>query len=74
VVLQESLWLSAFGFLPGMIVAAMLYAALGWATGLLLDLTAPRVIGVLFLTVMMCVVSGCLALRRVFQADPAELF
>jgi len=74
VVLQESLWLSAFGFLPGIVVAAMLYAALGWATGLLLDLTAPRVIGVLFLTVMMCVVSGCLALRRVFQADPAELF
>jgi len=74
VVLQESLWLSAFGFLPGIVVAAILYAALGWATGLLMDLSAPRVIGVLALTIIMCVVSGCLALRRVFQADPAELF
>jgi putative ABC transport system permease protein len=74
VVLQESLWLSAFGFVPGIIVAAILYGALGWSTGLLLDLTVKRVIGVLLLTLAMCIVSGCLALRRVFQADPAELF
>jgi ABC-type lipoprotein release transport system permease subunit len=32
------------------------------------------VIGVLLMTIAMCIVSGCLALRRVFQADPAELF
>lgn len=74
VVLQESLWLSAFGFLPGVILTLVLYASLGWLTGLLLDLTTPRLVGVLALTVAMCIVSGCLALRRVFQADPAELF
>jgi putative ABC transport system permease protein len=74
VVLQESLWLSVFGFAPGIVVAGILYAALGWSTGLLLDLTAGRVLGVLLLTLAMCTVSGCLALRRVFQADPAELF
>lgn len=74
VVLQESLWLSIFGFLPGIVVAGALYTVLSWKTGLLLDLSAPRVMGVLLLTVIMCVSSGCLALRRVFQADPAELF
>ena len=74
VVLQESLWLSAFGFAPGIAVAAILYGALSWSTGLLLDLTVGRVLGVLLLTLAMCMVSGCLALRRVFQADPAELF
>jgi putative ABC transport system permease protein len=74
VVLQESLWLSAFGFVPGIVAAAAMYGVLGWLTGLLLNLTAPRVLGVLFLTLAMCIVSGCLALRRVFQADPAELF
>jgi putative ABC transport system permease protein len=74
VVLQESLWLSAFGFVPGIVTAGLLYGVLGWLTGLLLNLTAPRVLGVLFLTLAMCIVSGCLALRRVFQADPAELF
>ncbi len=74
VVLQQSLWLSIFGFVPGVLVAGALYLALGWLTGLLLDLTVPRVLGVLVLTLTMCVISGCLALRRVFQADPAELF
>ena len=63
-VLQESLWLSAFGFLPGVLVTAILYGTLSWLTGLLLDLTAARVVGVLVLTVAMCIVSGCLALRR----------
>jgi len=74
VVLQESLWLSAFGFVPGIIVAGGLYMSLSALTGLLMDLTAARVVGVLLLTLAMCIVSGCLALRRVFQADPAELF
>ena len=32
-------------FCRAIVVAALLYAALGWTTGLLLDLTAPRVIG-----------------------------
>jgi putative ABC transport system permease protein len=73
-VLQESLWLSLFGFLPGVLVAGLLYTSLGKLTGLLLDLTALRVLGVLLMTLAMCIVSGCLALRRVFQADPAELF
>ncbi len=73
-VLQESLWLSLFGFLPGILVAGLLYTSLGRLTGLLLDLTALRVLGVLLMTLSMCIVSGCLALRRVFQADPAELF
>ena len=44
-VLQESLWLSLFGFLPGILVAAVLYTSLGRLTGLLLDLTALRRIG-----------------------------
>ncbi|HEY4309221.1 MAG TPA: ABC transporter permease DevC [Pirellulales bacterium] len=73
-VLQESLWLSLFGFAPGVLVATLLYTSLGHLTGLLLNLTASRVIGVLLMTIAMCIVSGCLALRRVFQADPAELF
>jgi putative ABC transport system permease protein len=39
-----------------------------------LDLTLPRAASVLALTVLMCVVSGCLAMRRLLAADPAELF
>jgi len=29
---------------------------------------------VLLLTIFMCVGSGCLAMRKVLSADPAELF
>jgi len=73
-VLQEALLLSIFGFIPGVLVSGALYKVLEWATGLLLDLTLPRAASVLALTVLMCVVSGCLAMRRLLAADPAELF
>jgi ABC-type lipoprotein release transport system permease subunit len=29
---------------------------------------------VLFMSMAMCIVSGCLAVRRVMELDPAELF
>jgi putative ABC transport system permease protein len=43
-------------------------------TGLPLFLTAGRIGLILVLTVSMCIVSGLLALRKVQQADPAEVF
>ncbi len=43
-------------------------------TGLLLHFTPERVAFVSLMTVSMCVVAGILAVRKVLQADPAELF
>lgn len=74
VVLAEALWLSVFGFFPGLLVAEGLYVGLAEATGLLMQLTLARAGLVLLLTVTMCVASGCLAMRKVLTADPAELF
>ena len=73
-VLAESVYLSLLSFIPGMLLSLGLYAALAHWTGLLMILNVPRAASVLLLTLAMCVVSGCLAMRKVLAADPAELF
>lgn len=74
VVLQQSVILSLLGFLPGATISIGLYQILSQQTGLLLSFTSDRAAIVLILTTLMCIVSGCLALRKVLVADPAELF
>jgi putative ABC transport system permease protein len=73
-VLMESVYLSLLSFLPGTLVSLGLYEALARSTGLLMILNVPRAASVLLLTLAMCVASGCLAMRKVLAADPAELF
>jgi putative ABC transport system permease protein len=74
VVLQEALILAAAGFVPGMAVTFGIYLLLAELTGLPLRLTPGRFGLVLGLTVVMCVASGLLALRKVQTVDPAEVF
>jgi len=73
-VLQESLFLSILGFIPGVLISAALYTIVGRYTGLLMRLTIDRAALVLVLTIAMCVVSGLLTMRKLLRADPAELF
>jgi putative ABC transport system permease protein len=73
-VLLESVLLSLLSFVPGLLVSYALYEALARTTGLLMILNFTRAGSVLLLTIAMCVVSGCLAMRKVAAADPAELF
>lgn len=73
-VLTESFYLSLLSFIPGLIVSLGLYAVLARWTGLLMMLNFPRAASVYLLTLAMCVFSGCLAMRKVLAADPAELF
>jgi putative ABC transport system permease protein len=73
-VLQQALFLSLFGFLPGLAVSALLYALLAGFTGLPMEVTLGRVGFILILTVVMCIISGSIAVRKVQTADPAEVF
>ncbi|OHB76778.1 MAG: hypothetical protein A2W31_12565 [Planctomycetes bacterium RBG_16_64_10] len=73
-VLQTSLYLSVFSYLPGLLLSLWLYQLLSANTGLLMMLSIPRAAWVLLLTLTMCIISGCLAMRRVLAADPADLF
>ena len=74
IVIQESLILSVFGYLPGVLVSQLAYTASQKATLLPLKLTVARVVVVYFLTVLMCAISAALAMRRLKAADPAEIF
>jgi putative ABC transport system permease protein len=74
VVIQESIILSLLGFVPGVGFSVLVYKIAGDATMLLLRMPLSRIVIVYILTAWMCVVSGGLAVRRVYEADPAEIF
>lgn len=74
IVIQQGLILAVIGFVPGALVAILLYRAAGEATMLPLEMTAGRAVLVLGLTIAMCLFSGIVALRKVRSADPADVF
>ena len=74
VVFEEAVVLAGLGFLPGLLVSVVLYAAVSAATGLPLSMTMARPPLVLVGTVLMCAVSGAIATRRLARANPADLF
>jgi putative ABC transport system permease protein len=74
VVLEEALFLSLLGFVPGLLISWAIYKLVAATTGLPMRFTAGRVGLVLVLSVAMCIVSGVIAVRKVLTADPAEVF
>ncbi len=74
VVLAQAVILALLGFVPGLAVSQGLYMLTAWKTRLPLDMTTVRVVGVLGLSLGMCIISGLLALRKLRCADPADLF
>ncbi len=73
-VLCQSFYLACIGFIPGLLITLSLYELLADASGLVMRLTVPRIAWVWFLTLAMCLLSGLLALRKLWRADPASLF
>lgn len=73
-VVSEALYLSLLGFFPGLLASWLLYQWLASARGLLMILNLPRASFVLMLTIAMCTISGFLVMRKVLEAEPAELF
>ena len=74
IILEEAVILGVLGFLPGVTLAFLIYAAMAGATGLPIAMDASRAFGVLAGTIIACALSGALAARRLKGADPAELF
>jgi putative ABC transport system permease protein len=74
VVCRQALWLALLGFVPATLCAEFVYSRLSGWTGLPMEM-APNTVGlVLILTLAMCLSSAYFAIRKLFQADPAELF
>ncbi len=74
VVLQEALILSVLGYLPGFGLSWLLYNLTRNATALPLTMVTSRALTVFILTLVMCVLSGAIAMRKVQAADPADIF
>ena len=74
VVFQEAIILSIVGFFPGMFAAVGLYSMTRNATNLPLMMTVARATTVLLLTMIMCIISGAIAVRKLSAADPADMF
>jgi putative ABC transport system permease protein len=74
IVFEEALILAIFGFVPGFIISLGFYQFVNIATGLPLVMTVYRAVQVLILTLIMCMLSGTIATRKVQAADPADMF
>lgn len=74
VVLQEAIFLSILGFIPGFAISSLLYSGAAEATGLFFQMTSRRVLTLFVATFVMCVFSGVVAVRKVQANDPAEVF
>jgi putative ABC transport system permease protein len=74
VVFQEALILSVLGYIPSIALSTGLYALTRSATNLPLFMALDRAIQVLVLTIVMCGISGAIAMRKLQSADPADIF
>ncbi|BCL36905.1 ABC transporter permease DevC [Nostoc sp. MS1] len=74
VIFEEALILAVLGFIPGFIVPLGLYRLAANATNLPVYMTVFRALIVLLLTLIMCILSGTIATRRLQSADPADMF
>jgi len=73
-VFQEALILAILGYLPGLGVSVVLYSLGRSATSLPMYMNLTKVITVFVMTVIMCSVSGAIAVRKLQAADPADIF
>jgi putative ABC transport system permease protein len=74
VILQEALILAVLGYLPGLAFAFFLYEQARNATLLPVFMSISRAIMVLILTILMCFISGTIAVKKLKSADPADIF
>lgn len=74
VLIQEALFLAILGYLPAFFLSFGLYQLTFAATMLPISMKVDRAITVFILTVIMCSVSGAIALKKLRSADPADIF
>ncbi|HWA97743.1 MAG TPA: ABC transporter permease DevC [Pirellulales bacterium] len=74
VVLQQATLMAVAGFLPGLTISYVLFKVAAAGAHLPMHMGPGLVVAVLVLNLAMCICSGLLSLRKVNQADPADLF
>jgi putative ABC transport system permease protein len=74
VILQEAFILAILGYIPGFAFTLFLYNSARNATLLPVFMNLERAIMVLIMTIIMCFISGTIAVRKLRSADPADIF
>jgi putative ABC transport system permease protein len=74
IVFQEALMMAILGYIPGFALSLGLYDLVKGATRLPTIMSPERATLVLILTILMCLVSGAIAVRKLQSADPADIF
>jgi putative ABC transport system permease protein len=74
VVFQEAIILAVLGFLPGFGCSIALYSVLGNLTQLAVVMRFDVALQVFILTVLMCMISAAITVRKLRSADPADVF
>jgi putative ABC transport system permease protein len=74
VVFQQALILACVGFIPGWAISTFFYYQTAMATGLPIAMTKSLVTYVYILTLVMCFLSGAIAVNKLKSADPADIF
>lgn len=74
IVLEEAVILAVTGFAPALLASLGIYAVMAQATNLPIAMSPERA-GLVFLgTILSCALSGFFAMRKLTNADPADLF
>lgn len=74
VVFQQGIILAVIGFVPGYATSFGMYKLLGALTRIPLAMKTFVASQVLIATVLMCLISAAIAIRKLRSADPADIF
>jgi putative ABC transport system permease protein len=66
--------LAVLGYIPGYFFSLGLYHLTYTATLLPIGMSLNRAVTVFSLTIVMCFISGAIAMRKLQAADPADIF
>ena len=74
VVAREGFLLALFGYLPAYLSGQILYSVIRSSTKLPIIMDADKTILIFVLVLVMCMGSAGIAMRKLVDADPAEIF
>ena len=74
VVAREGFLLALFGYIPAYFSGQILYAVIRDSTKLPISMDSSKAVLIFVLILIMCMGSAAIAMRKLVDADPAEIF
>jgi putative ABC transport system permease protein len=74
IVFQQALIIGVLGYIPGLLISVIQYHFTKQATLLPIEMTWTRAMYILVATIIMCLISGVYAVKKLKSANPADIF